>query len=208
LLDSRQDTRDFAHDAPGYVSPTSDAMIKTGEKGIPPPSFVGQLLTARHHFTTIDTLSSLFCHRGAIRSNTNRMTTAKQPAMSDAEREVLKVLWEQGPLGVRDILSSLTESGQEWTRSTVVTLLHRLEAKHYIVADKTRYAFVYRPLASREDVMHARVRELASELSEGEPVPLMLAFAERHRFTAEELARLEQMIERLKCRQRSKKRQS
>jgi len=132
------------------------------------------------------------------------MSKAKQPAMSGAEREVLKVLWDKGPLGVRDLLALLTDSGQEWTRSTLVTLLHRLEAKHYILADKTGYAFVYRPLVSREDEMHARVTELASELSDGEPVPLMLAFAERHRFTAKELARVQQMIDDLKSRQRTK----
>src|SRR5688572_14365723 len=108
------------------------------------------------------------------------MSKSQRPPMSDAEREVLKVLWNDGPLGVRDLLARLTESGQAWTRSTVVTLLHRLEAKRYIDSDKSQYAFVYRPLVSREDVMHARVSELAGELSDGDAVPLMLAFAERH----------------------------
>src|ERR1700742_2496920 len=118
------------------------------------------------------------------------MTDVRQPAMSDAEREVLKVLWDDGPSGVRDVLMRLTEQGQEWTRSTVVTLLHRLEAKQYIASDKSQYAFVYRPLVSREDVMPVRMTEIAGELSDGDAVPLVLAFAERHRFTSEQLARL------------------
>jgi predicted transcriptional regulator len=126
-------------------------------------------------------------------------------ALSEAEREVLKVLWDQGPLGVRDVLGHMTESGQEWTRSTVVTLLHRLEAKGYIESDKSEYAFVYRPLVTREDVMHARMQEVASELADGEPIPLMLAFAERHRFSDAELARLQQMLDELRSRTRSKR---
>ena len=123
-------------------------------------------------------------------------------AVSDAEREVLKLLWDHGPLGVREALTLLTESGQEWSRSTVVTLLRRLEQKGYVAADKSGYAFVYRPLLSREEAMHARVSEVARELSDGEPLPLMLAFAERHKFTAEELGRLQQMIDELKSRNR------
>ena len=129
----------------------------------------------------------------------------EQPLMSDAEREVLKVLWDHGPLGVRDVLEKLTELGQEWTRSTVVTLLHRLETKQYIESDKSQYAFVYRPLVSREEVMHARMKALAGELADGDAVPLMLAFAERHQFSAEELARLQQMIDDLKRRTRARR---
>lgn len=128
------------------------------------------------------------------------MMEAAKPAMSDAEREVMKVFWDHGPMGVRDVLSRLTESGQEWTRSTVVTLLHRLQAKRYLECDRTQYAFTYRPIESREDVMHARIKELAGELTGGDAVPLMLAFAERHRFSAAELARLQQMIDQLKRR--------
>ena len=134
------------------------------------------------------------------------MAKFEQPPLSDAEREVLRVLWEMGPLGVRDVLTQLTESGQDWTRSTVVTLLRRLEAKRYVASDKSQYAFVYRPLVSREDVMHARMSAVAGELSDGNAVPLMLAFAERQRFSPEEIARLQQMVDDLKRRtQRRKK---
>jgi predicted transcriptional regulator len=130
------------------------------------------------------------------------MPDSPQLAMSDAEREVLTVLWDAGPMQVRDILARLVESGQAWTRSTVVTLLHRLEAKGYIASDKSGYAFIYRPLVSREEVIHVQVKELAGKLSDGQAVPLMLAFAERHTFTAEELARLQKMVDDLKRRTR------
>jgi predicted transcriptional regulator len=132
------------------------------------------------------------------------MPESSRPPISEAERQVLMVLWDRGPLGVRDALAALVEQGQDWTRSTIVTLLHRLQAKGYIESDKTGYAFVWRPLISREEMMHARIQELAGELADGEAVPLMLAVAERHRFTAEELARLQQMVDDLKRRTRRK----
>ena len=127
------------------------------------------------------------------------MAESQRPAMSDAEREVLKVLWEHGPLAVRDVLARLTEQGKEWSRSTVITLLQRLEKKNYVESDKSQFAFVFRAVVSREDQMHARMTDLAGELCDGDALPLVLAFAERHRFSAEELARFRKMIEALEA---------
>lgn len=125
------------------------------------------------------------------------MADAPRPAMSEAEREVLKVLWDHGPLGVRDVHARLGEQGQEWTRSTVITLLQRLEKKGYVSCDKSQFAFVFSAAVSREEVMRARMADLAGELCDGDALPLVMAFAERHRFSPEELARFRKMIDEL-----------
>lgn len=124
--------------------------------------------------------------------------------MSDAEREVLKVLWGHGPQTVREVLERFAAQGQEWTRSTVITLLQRLEKKRYVESDKSQFAFVFRAVVSREEVMHARMVELAEELSEGDTVPLVLAFAERHRFTADEIEQFRKMLDDLSAKPRKR----
>ena len=126
------------------------------------------------------------------------MAEAERLPMSDAEREVLKVLWDHGPLGVKEVLGKFTESGQDWSRSTVITLLQRLEKKGYVQCDKSQFAFVFKAAVSREDEMRARMNELASELCDGETLPLVLAFAQQHRFSADELARFREMIDSIK----------
>ncbi len=123
------------------------------------------------------------------------MASDPRPAISDAEREVLVCLWEQGPRTVRDMQSLLEGRGQRWTRSTVITLLQRLERKGYVSSEKDQPAFVFRAAVSREEVMHQRLAELADELAEGEALPLLLAFAERHKFTPAEIARFQQIID-------------
>lgn len=115
--------------------------------------------------------------------------------MSDAEREVLKVLWDHGPLPVRDVLQHLADQGKDWSRTTVITLLQRLEKKGYVKSDRSQFAFIFRAVVSREDVMHERLTNLAGELCDGEALPLVLAFAQRHRFSPDELARFRKMIE-------------
>ncbi len=52
-----------------------------------------------------------------------------RPPISEAERAVLKALWEQGPGTVREVQEFVVGQGQAWTRSTVITLLQRLDAR-------------------------------------------------------------------------------
>ncbi len=132
------------------------------------------------------------------------MAGQQRPEMSDAEREVLKPLWDHGPQTVREVLERLAAQGQEWTRSTVITLLQRLEKKGYVDSDKSRFAFVFRAVVSREEVMHSRMVELAEEYSEGDAVPLLLAFAERHRFSAAEIERFRKLIDELEAKRRKR----
>jgi predicted transcriptional regulator len=107
------------------------------------------------------------------------------------------VLWEHGAKTVRQVVELLAAGGQQWTRSTVITLLQRLEKKGYVDSDKSRFAFVFRAIVSRDELAHSRMVELAEELCDGEALPLVLAFASRHRFSPEELAHFRQMIEQL-----------
>jgi BlaI family transcriptional regulator, penicillinase repressor len=126
------------------------------------------------------------------------MADTERLPMSEAEQTVLKVLWEQGPLGVKEVLAILIKAGQEWSRSTVITLLQRLERKGYVASDKSQFAFVFRAAISREDEMRARMKSLAGELCDGETLPLVLAFAQQHRFSVDELARFREMIDAIK----------
>jgi BlaI family penicillinase repressor len=125
------------------------------------------------------------------------MAKGRRLAMSEAEADVLRVLWEHGPGTVREIQDLLAGRPRKWSRSTVITLLQRLEKKQYVASDQGGFAFVFRAIASKEDVLQERLQEVAEELYQGEPAPLVLAFAERHRFTAEEVAQFRTMIEQI-----------
>ncbi len=133
------------------------------------------------------------------------MAQQHRPAMSDAEREVLKVLWDVGPGTVRAILRVLTQQGRQWSRSTVITLLQRLEKKGYVASDRSSFAFVFRAIVTRGDVAQQRLNELAGELYAGDAAPLVMAFAERHRFTNDEVKQFREMIEQLESKRRKRK---
>jgi BlaI family penicillinase repressor len=120
---------------------------------------------------------------------------ASKAALSEAEIEVLKVLWDLGPAPVRAINRELAARGRQWAYTTVSTLLLRLGTKGCVTSDATEVPHVYQASVSREEMLRQRLRETADELCEGEAAPLVLALVERQRFAPEELARFQQILD-------------
>lgn len=129
-----------------------------------------------------------------------------RPNVSDSEREILLVLWERGPLTVREVQEGLAERGFEWQRSTVITLVQRLEKKGYVHSDRSSHAFVFSASVTRADLVNQRLREVADEYCEGASGPLLLAFAQQQNLSQEDIAELRKLIDDLDSRQNSKKR--
>ena len=117
--------------------------------------------------------------------------------MSCIQRAVLNILWSQGPLQVRDVYGRLTKLGYKSARSSVVSLLIRMETNGYLTSDKSQHAFVYKALVSSEDVINSRITKLAGELYDGNVFSMMLAYANRHRFSRVEIDRLQCIIDTL-----------
>jgi BlaI family transcriptional regulator, penicillinase repressor len=117
--------------------------------------------------------------------------------ITEAELEVLKVLWERPSATVREVHAALAQQGRQQAYNTVLTLLQRLEAKEFVQGDKGGPANVYRAAVSRESLLNRRLAELADQLCDGTSSPLLLALVEGGRFTAEEIRQLREMLDRL-----------
>lgn len=121
--------------------------------------------------------------------------SARRPVLSEAEREVLKVLWLHGPATVREINAELTAQGRRWANTTVITLLTRLTGKGYAASDKSGFAHVFSASASKEDVVQERLADLADEFCDGAPAPLVLALVQGRKFSAAEVDRLRKLVD-------------
>ncbi len=120
-----------------------------------------------------------------------------RPALSEAELEVMKVLWDEGPAPVRRVNEVLARRGRSWAYTTVLTLLQRLQAKGWVVSDTSGVAHVFRASGSRDEMLQDHLKTLADQLCEGEPAPLVLALVQGHRFSPEEIARFRLLLDRL-----------
>ena len=120
-----------------------------------------------------------------------------RPGLSEAEREVLKALWDHGPATVRQVNAVLGGRGRSWAYTTVLTLLQRLQAKGYAASEPpaTGVAHVFRAAVSRDELLEQRLKDAADELCDGSAAPLLLALVQGNRFTPEELARFRRMLD-------------
>jgi predicted transcriptional regulator len=121
----------------------------------------------------------------------------RRPSISATELAILKVLWEHGPGTVREINRVLRGQGRRWAYTTVLTLLQRLEAKGYVASDKAGVAHVFRAMVSRDRLLRQRLRDLANQLCEGTPGPLVLALVEGHRFSETEIEQFRRLLDQL-----------
>ena len=118
-------------------------------------------------------------------------------SVSQSEREVLKILWEHGPITVREIRAHLTASGREWAHTTVNTLLSRLEQKGCVACDRSGFAHVFTAAVSRDQMVQQRLASLADDFCDGTRVPLMLALVDGQKFSEDEIDQFRQLIDQL-----------
>ena len=126
----------------------------------------------------------------------------RNPEVSDAELEVLKVLWEHGPGTVRDVEAVLRKNRKRWAYTTILTLLYRLQAKGYAKSDTRGLAHVFSAVVTRERLVRQRLRDVADSLCEGAATPLLLALVEGQRFSSEELEQFRKLLDELEAKKR------
>ena len=123
------------------------------------------------------------------------MARKQSPALTDAESQVMAVLWRVSQASVGDVVSALSET-RAVTYSTVQTILRILESKGYVTHEKVARAFVYRPLIDERQARRRALRHLVSRLFEGSPTLLVLNVLEDEGIDPKERERLKQLIER------------
>jgi BlaI family penicillinase repressor len=122
------------------------------------------------------------------------MTKQKLPAMSPAETEILRLVWQVGQATVQQVCDQLPPR-RNIAYKTVQTLLRRLEEKGYLKHKIKGKAYVFFPAVKREDVVKRTVLDFLDRLFAGDPRPLMQFLAEDGRIDAEDLERLKKLIE-------------
>jgi len=116
---------------------------------------------------------------------------------TELELEILKVLWDQSPLPVRDVRALLEEkAGRVLAHSSVITMLNIMVRKGYLRRKKHGKAFFFSPKVKRESVAGGIVGDLLSRIFDGSPSAMVLNLIETADLDAEELAELRRLISR------------
>jgi len=115
--------------------------------------------------------------------------------LSDAELNVMNVLWEgNGELALGEIVDAL-KPATGWSRNTVHTYLTRMEKKGLVTIDRTGDPHRYGAAASREDCARKERSNLLNNVYGGAAGDLIAAFLKESKISEEERDRLRQLLD-------------
>lgn len=121
------------------------------------------------------------------------MPRKKMRPVSEAETEMLRILWDLGKATVQAVCDALPPK-RDITYATVHTLLRRLEEKGYIDHTLKGKANVYFPVVQREKVMKRSVSDFVDRMFGGDPVSLMHFMAQHGKITSRDIDRLKKLL--------------
>ena len=116
--------------------------------------------------------------------------------ISDAESQVMQVLWRKSPRSAEDVIEALSAT-QDWQDATIKTLLNRLLNKGAIAAEKDGRRYLYSPLLSREQWIAGESDSLLERLFGGRVAPLVAHFSQHRKLSRKDIAELRRLIEAL-----------
>ena len=118
----------------------------------------------------------------------------KPPRPTDAELNILRVLWQRGPSTVRqvhDVLNRDKPTGY----TTVLKFMQIMTDKGLLARDESRRTHVYRPKLPAERTQQQLVRHLLERAFEGSARELVMQALNAKKVSPKELAQIRSMFD-------------
>jgi BlaI family transcriptional regulator, penicillinase repressor len=116
---------------------------------------------------------------------------------TELELDILKVLWKESPLPVREVRARLeADADRPLAHSSVITMLNIMHRKGFLKRRKIGKAFVFSPKAEKESVTGNMMRDLLSRVFDGSTSAMVMNLLETSDIDAEELSELRRIISR------------
>ena len=116
------------------------------------------------------------------------------PNISEAEWDVIKIIWEKGPLTAGQIVAAL-EGQKHWRPRTIKTLLARLVKKGAVKSAVEEKRYVYRAAISRQQAARREARSFLSRVFDGALLPAVVTFLKETDLSHEDVEQLKQILE-------------
>ena len=112
---------------------------------------------------------------------------------TDAELQVLNVLWYRGPSTVRDVHESLTKL-RDIRYTTTLKTLQVMANKGLVQRDESRKAHVYEAAVDREETQQSLVSDLVERVFDGSAAGLVAGALSAKKATPEEIKKIRQLL--------------
>ena len=128
----------------------------------------------------------------------------RQTALSEAQLEIMGVVWDREEVSVSEIWEVLG-ARRPLARNTVQTMVTRLEEKGWIRHRTLGKTFLYSAVVSREETLGSMVDQLVETAFDGSAEGLVLALLEGRGLSPGEAKRIRALIDEADKRRRGRK---
>ncbi|WP_423799995.1 BlaI/MecI/CopY family transcriptional regulator [Neobacillus sp. SAB-20_R2A] len=114
------------------------------------------------------------------------------PQISEAEYEVMKVIWNYEPISTPEVVEKLSNS--EWKPNTIHTMLARLVKKKALHARKDGRVFIYTSLVEKHQYVEQKSKSFLQQFFGGTLHSMVLNFIENDQLSNEEISELKKIL--------------
>ena len=118
---------------------------------------------------------------------------SKLPQISEAEFEVMKVIWKYAPISKNDVTEKLTQT-TDWSPKTIQTMLKRLVTKKALTYEKQSRVFVYTPLVPETEYIRQESNSFLNKYYNGNIVSMLTSYLEDDKLSKTELDTLRHLL--------------
>jgi len=116
------------------------------------------------------------------------------PRISEAEWEVMEVLWKKSPRTASEVVEVLSGKGR-WKRETIRTLINRLVRKKAVGFEKKGKQYHYFPFVKEAECIRKETKTFLRRFHGGSIEPMLADFVQEERLSPEKIARLRQILD-------------
>jgi BlaI family penicillinase repressor len=116
------------------------------------------------------------------------------PRISEAEWEVMKVLWAKSPFTANQVIEALADT-TDWKPKTVKTLISRLVKKDAIGFTQDNRAYYYYPLVDETECLKAESQSFLNRVYGGALKPMLINFLREETLSMEEIEELKRILD-------------
>ena len=113
--------------------------------------------------------------------------------VSESEKLVMEILWQESPLSSTDVVNRLREHG--WNEKTVKTFLNRLVKKDVVSFEKDGRRYLYSPIVERDDFLLSESEGFLNKVFKGDMRELLATFVQNKQLSSQELDYLKELLD-------------
>ncbi|MGF7060470.1 BlaI/MecI/CopY family transcriptional regulator [Brassicibacter mesophilus] len=121
----------------------------------------------------------------------------KSIQISDAEWEIMEVLWNESPQASKDIITRI-QKYNDWKPTTIKTLISRLVDKNILDYEKKGKLYYYYPTLEKEECMKIKNKNYLKKFYNGGLKAMLASFLDMEELSNEDIDEIKAILEQKK----------